>query len=114
MTLPEGSKHSPPLHANSTSKGHPGGRASVMARSLSFVNNKMAGKRSLLAQNSVFLSLASLAAVFQCYGLLLSMLIAQRHRQGCLTFQAANQYSIALAKKNCLSSRKSLEEAWKN
>ena len=58
----------------------------------------MAGKRSLLALNSVFLSLASLAAVFQCYGLLLSMLIAQRHRQGRLTFQAANQYSIALAR----------------
>ena len=41
------------------------GRDIVMARSLSFVNNKMAGKRSLLALKSLFLSLASLAAVFR-------------------------------------------------
>ena len=52
-----------------------------MTRSLSFVNNKMAGNRSLLELHSFFLTLESFAAAFWFFGLLLSMIITQRHRQ---------------------------------
>ncbi len=59
-----------------------------------------------MALQSILISLSSLAAVFQCYGLLLSLLIAQRHRQHRLTIQTASQYSVALGRRRSLQQRK--------
>ena len=38
------------------------------------------GKGSILEVNSIFLALASLAAVFQCYGFLLPYLLLEKRR----------------------------------
>ena len=75
------------------------------------------GQAFVLAQHPLFLSLATLVAVFQCY-LLLTLLIVQRHFQGYLTFQAANQYFIAFARLCCQQSffveEKSFDIIWCN
>ena len=46
-----------------------------------YKTTKMADKRSILAVNSIFLALASLAAVFQYFGFLLSYLLIEKRRQ---------------------------------
>ena len=45
-----------------------------------YKTSKMAEKRSSLAINSIYLALASLAAVFWCSGFLLSYLLIEKHR----------------------------------
>ena len=45
-----------------------------------YKTTKMADKRSILAVNSIFLAIATLAAVFQCCGFLLSYLLMEKCR----------------------------------
>ena len=45
-----------------------------------YKTTKMAEKRNILAVNSIFLALVSLAAVFQCCGFLLSYILIEKRR----------------------------------
>ena len=58
----------------------------------------MADKPRLLAVSALFLSLAALAAAFQCGGYLLALLITQRLRQRQLIVQSMQQYNAAAAR----------------
>ena len=58
----------------------------------------MADKRGVLAVNSILLALTSLAAAFQCYGLLFLLLLKERRHQQQMTPQAAHQYNAAVAR----------------
>ena len=49
----------------------------------------------MLAVSALFLSLAALAAAFQCGGYLLALLITQRLRQRQLIVQSMQQYNAA-------------------
>lgn len=58
----------------------------------------MSGERRVLAVNALLLSLAALAAMFQCCGFLLSLLMMQSLRQRQLVLQATQQYNVAVAR----------------
>ena len=58
----------------------------------------MADKPRLLAVSALFLSLAALAAAFQCCGYLLALLITQKLRQRQLIVQSMQQYNAAAAR----------------
>ena len=61
-----------------------------------YKTTKMADKRSILAVNSIFLALVSLAAVFQCCGFLLSYLLIEKHRHQRTALQVADQFNVAM------------------
>ena len=59
----------------------------------------MAGERRILAVSVLFLSLAALAATFQCYHFFfLSFLLMQSSRQRQLIAQATQQYNAIVAR----------------
>ena len=57
---------------------------------------KMADKRRILAVNSIFLTLASLAAAFKCCGFLLSYLQIEKRRHQRMALQVATQHNVAM------------------
>ena len=59
---------------------------------------KHVNKPRLLAVSALFLSLAALAAAFQCGGYLLALLITQRLRQRQMIVQSMQQYNAAAAR----------------
>lgn len=83
-----------------------------------YKTTKMADKRSILAVNSIFLALASLAAVFQCCGFLLSYPLIEKRRQERMALQVAAQYNVAMRRmrhvrrRAILSPRENLAESW--
>ena len=75
----------------------------------------MANKQGVLTVNSIFLALTSLAAAFQCYGLLFLLLLKERRRQQQMTLQAAHQHSGMTqirTKESSFLARKTLAKSW--
>ena len=108
VTQPEGLEHSPALQVKLVKKGHPRGRASfhgLLSVGISFcftVNSRCADRKNCeqaaSCMQSVLLLLSLLTAVLQCYSLLSSTLMAQRHLLSRMAFITSTHYSVALAR----------------